>query len=494
MEREEQLSPIVVKPHTSSSFKACFYDFLFINCNKEILKVIFLSSFMLKNFRVGIIIRVILVGLSTALLVWLLFFDKRYVAPVLVLCLIFYQLYELFNYLENTNRKLIRFLESIKYADFTSFFAADNTFGRSFKQLNLAFNEVLDAFRKTRAEKEESWQYLHTVVQHINVGIFSYDSEGNIHLINNVARRFLNAPQMHSIHELEVINPNMYEIIEQLSIGMSTLYRQSNETYLSISSTELRLREKSYKIISMQNIQSELQQKEIEAWQNLSKVLRHEIMNSVTPIASLVTTLNDILAEELIWEEGGLRLSSNTLEDISEGLITIQSRSKALIKFINTYRNFTNIPIPQFEIVRIQKLFDRVSNLMSAEFAKENIQFRVSLDYKNLEANIDIALIEMVLINLIKNAIEALYIQPEEKRILLRGYQTYDHHTIIDVSDNGQGIIPEALESIFIPFFTTKAEGSGIGLSWSRQIMQLHKGSLMVNSKVGGPTTFSMRF
>ncbi len=449
---------------------------------------------MLRNFRIGIIFRVIFIGLSTALLVWLLFFDERYVAPALVFCLILYQLYELFNYLENTNRKLIRFLESIKYADFTSLFAADNTFGRSFKQLNLAFNEVLDAFRKTRAEKEESWQYLHTVVQHVNVGIFSYDSAGNIHLINNVARRFLNAPQMHNIHELEGSNPEMYEIIEELKIGASTLYRQSSEAYLSMSSTELRLREKSYKIISMQNIQSELQQKEIEAWQNLSKVLRHEIMNSVTPIASLVTTLNDILAEELIWENGSLKLSSSTLEDISEGLETIQSRSKALIKFINTYRSFTNIPIPQFEIVSVQKLFDRVSTLMSAEFEKENINFRMSIDHKNLEMNIDIELIEMVLINLIKNAIEALCIQEEEKRVLLRGYQTYDHHVIIDVTDNGQGIIPEALDSIFIPFFTTKSDGSGIGLSWSRQIMQLHKGSLMVNSKSGGPTTFSMRF
>lgn len=449
---------------------------------------------MLKNFRIGIIFRVILIGLSTALLVWLLFFDKRYIAPMLIFLLISYQLYELFSYLENTNRKLIRFLESIKYADFTSLFASDNTFGKSFKQLNLAFNEVLDAFRKARAEKEENWQYLHTVVQHISVGIFSYDTEGNIHLINNVARRYLNAPQMHNIHEMEVSNPEMYAIIEELKTGMSTLYRQSSDAHLSMSATELRLRERSYKIISMQNIQSELQQKEIEAWQNLSKVLRHEIMNSVTPIASLVTTLNDILAEELIWEDGALKLSSDTLQDISEGLETIQSRSKALIKFINTYRSFTNIPIPQFEIVAVQKLFDRISNLMSAEMEKAKIKYSATSAGKNLEMRIDIELIEMVLINLLKNAIEALSIQEAERRISLHAYQTYDYRIIIEVTDNGQGIIPEALESIFIPFFTTKSEGSGIGLSWSRQIMQLHKGSLSVNSRVGGPTTFMMRF
>jgi len=427
-------------------------------------------------------------------LVWLFFFDERYIAPALVFVLISYQLYELFSYLENTNRKLIRFLESIKYADFTSLFASDNTFGKSFKHLNLAFNEVLDAFRKARAEKEENWQYLHTVVQHISVGIFSYDTEGNIHLINNVARRYLNAPQMHNIHELRASNPEMYGVIGDLKTGMSTLYRQSSDAHLSMSATELRLREKSYKIISMQNIQSELQQKEVEAWQNLSKVLRHEIMNSVTPIASLVTTLNDILAEELIWEDGALKLSSETLQDISEGLETIQSRSKALIKFINTYRSFTNIPTPQFEIVTIQKLFDSVSTLMSAEMDKAKVQYSATVASKSLEMRIDMELIEMVLINLLKNAIEALNIQEEQRYISLYAYQTYDHRIIIEVTDNGQGIILEALESIFIPFFTTKSDGSGIGLSWSRQIMQLHKGSLSVNSKVGGPTIFSMKF
>lgn len=449
---------------------------------------------ILKNFRIGIIFRVTLIGLTTALLVWLLYFDDRYVAPVLIFLLITYQLYELFSYLETTNRKLIRFLESIKYSDFTSLFASDNTSGKSFKQLNLAFNDVLEAFRKARSEKEEHWQYLHTVVQHVSVGIFSFDTTGNIHLINNVARRYLNAPQMHNIHELEATNAEMYKVIDELKVGDSTLYRQNNESHLSMSAAELRLREKTYKIISMQNIQSELQQKEIEAWQNLSKVLRHEIMNSVTPIASLVTTLNDILAEELVWEEGALRLSSDTLQDISEGLETIQSRSKALIKFINTYRSFTNIPIPNFEVVRVQKLLDRVSILMSAEMEKATISYRTEVESSDLEMRIDVELIEMVLINLIKNAIEALTLQEAERKITLKAYTTYDHRIFIEVTDNGEGIIPEALESIFIPFFTTKSEGSGIGLSWSRQIMQLHKGSLTVQSKVGGPTTFTLRF
>ena len=449
---------------------------------------------ILKNFRIGIILRVTLVGLTISLLVWLLYFDDRYVAPILIFLLILYQLYELFSYLDTTNRKLIRFLESIKYSDFTSLFASDNAAGRSFKQLNLAFNDVLEAFRKARSEKEEHWQYLHTVVQHVNVGIFSFDTEGNIHLINNVARRYLSAPQMHNIHELEESNAEMYKVIDELKIGESTLFRQSNESHLAMRATELRLREKSYKIISMQNIQSELQQKEIEAWQNLSKVLRHEIMNSVTPIASLVTTLNDILAEELVWKDGALQLSSDTLQDISEGLETIQSRSKALIKFINTYRSFTNIPIPNFEVVKVQKLLDRVSTLMSAEMEKATINYQYEVTDPNLEMRIDIELIEMVLINLIKNAIEALTLQEAERKVSLRASTTYDHHVLIEVTDNGEGIIPEALESIFIPFFTTKAEGSGIGLSWSRQIMQLHKGSLTVSSKVGGPTTFTLRF
>jgi two-component system, NtrC family, nitrogen regulation sensor histidine kinase NtrY len=446
----------------------------------------------LRNFRLGIIFRVLLIAANTVSMVWLWSADQKIVAFGLMCLLFVYQLFEMFRFMDRTNRKLVRFLESIRYSDFTSGFVADNKAGRSFRELNLVLTEVMDAFRQARAEKEENWQYLHTVVQHINVGLLSFDSEGNLGLANQTARRFLNAPQLHNLKELQASQPQLYQAITDLQPGRNTLLRLGSDTELAMNATELKLRNKSYKIISIQNIQSELQQKEVEAWQNLSKVLRHEIMNSVTPIASLVGTLNDILNDDLVKTGDSYQMPDETAEDLREGLATIENRSKGLIKFVNTYRDFTNIPKPHFELTTARLILERVRTLMLPNIRHAGIALYSLEENQGLELSVDPELIEMVLINLIKNAMEALA-DREDATILLRSRESYDHHVLIEVVDNGPGIIPEAIERIFVPFFTTKAEGSGIGLSWSRQIMQLHKGVLSVQSEPGN-TVFTLRF
>ena len=447
---------------------------------------------ILRSFRIGIIFRILLVAATVVCLVWLGGAGQKITAIGLVSLVFIYQLYEIFQFMDRTNRKLVRFLESIRYSDFTSGFIADNHSGRSFQELNLVLTEVMDAFRLARAEKEENWQYLHTVVQHINVGLLSFDSEGNIGLANPTARRLLNAHQMRNINELKASQPELYRTIAELLPGRNTLLRTAGDAELAINATELKLRDRAYKIISIQNIQSELQQKEIEAWQNLSKVLRHEIMNSVTPIASLVSTLNEILNDDLVKEGDQYLMPDESADDLREGLATIENRSKGLIRFVNTYRDFTNIPKPHFELSTTRALIDRVRTLMLPNIRHAGIALYQLEESQGLALSIDHELIEMVLINLVKNAMEALA-QTENPTILIRVRESYDHHVLIEVVDNGPGIIPEAMERIFVPFFTTKSEGSGIGLSWSRQIMQLHKGSLSVQSEPGN-TTFMLRF
>ena len=448
---------------------------------------------MLQNFRLGVLLRLLSLFGCMALCFYLyLQTSKPYLVLALFVVLLGMLLAELFYYIDQTNRKLVRFLESIRYSDFTSTFNTDHRLGASFKHLNMAFNEVLEAFRKARAEKEEHWQYLHTVVQHINIGLISFDSTGKVHLLNNLARRFTECPQIINIQELQHKQAELYKIFQEIRPNAQLLFRKNHDLYLSVSAAELKLRERHYKIISLQNIQSELQQKETEAWQNLSKVLRHEIMNSITPIASLVATLQQILDEDLVWENGALRLSVEAMEDISEGLNTIANRGKGLIKFVDTYRSFTNIPTPVFEIVEVGKLFDQVTSLLKPTLESNHVVLSQEVEPNTLEIRIDCQLIEMVLINLIKNAMEAFTDQPV-KQVSLKAYQQ-EQHLIIEVTDNGSGIIPEAIENIFIPFYTTKAEGSGIGLSWSRQIMQLHRGTLTVRSEVGKQTTFQLRF
>jgi two-component system nitrogen regulation sensor histidine kinase NtrY len=446
------------------------------------------------NFRVGVIARVILLIFSMALFTFLINNQSKILTIILTGLAILVLLIELIRYVEVTNKKLTRFLESIKYSDFSSGFAYDNNLGKTFKELNKSFNEVLEAFRLARADKEENLNYLNTVVQHIGTGLLSFDSEGEIKLINNTARKLLQAPQIHNIAEIKPKNPDLFRKLMDLKPGHKALIRKSADISLAVHSTELKMRGTTIKLIALQNIQTELQQKELEAWQNLTRVLRHEIMNSITPIASLTGTLTSILQEDLSMEESGnYFIKKESIEDLNDGLYTIQNRSKGLIRFVDAYRDYTTIPKPKFAIVSIDHMFNHIMNLLKPEMDASHIAFSSSVQPENLEITADRELIEMVLINLIKNAKEAID-GNNESTIELRGRIDSDHRTIIEVKDNGPGIIPEAIERIFIPFYTTKKNGSGIGLALSRQIMQMHNGSLTVKSEPNIYTIFTLFF
>ena len=448
-----------------------------------------------KNFRLGILLRVVLVGLTVFAFVWLWFETEKYLSATLAGLLLVYEIYSLYHYVENTNRKLTRFLEYIKYSDFASGFAADNRLGNSFKELNEAFNEVLEAFREARSGKEEHLQYLNTVVQHVGIGLISFDAEGKIELLNSAACRLLFINSLQNIAELSDMHPELAEMIHNLAPGANALYRGADQQ-LAIHATEIRLRGKTFKLISLQNIQNELQQKELEAWQNLTSVLRHEIMNSITPVSSLISTLQEILDDELpenYRELEMVEINQEVVDDLQEALATIKKRSNALIRFINAYREFTHIPRPKFKVVLMKELLEDIVQLLQDEIRKKEVTFDYRVEQLQLKIIIDPELIEMVLINLIKNATQAVEGRENAKVELTGGINEYQHAVIV-VADNGPGIIPEALDQIFIPFYTTKKTGSGIGLSLSRQIMQLHKGSLTVNSVPDQRTEFKLTF
>jgi nitrogen fixation/metabolism regulation signal transduction histidine kinase len=449
-------------------------------------------SFGFKDFRARVFIRVVFLGLTIALVIYMIGRPNMLFAAILTSVIIVFQLAELFRFVSQTNRKLTRFLESVKYSDFISGFTADNKLGRSFKDLNIAFNEVLEAFRKARSEKEEHWQYLNTVVQQVRTGILSYDPEGNVQLINANAKRFIGVQSLQNMEDLLEINPKLYKAIFDVAPGKSNLYKARNELHLTIQATELRIRGSTVKLITLQNIQPELQRQELDAWQNLTRVLRHEIMNSITPISSLTSTLREVLQYDLIHKNGHYELKEEGAEDLKEGLSTIENRSKGLIKFIDAYREYTSLPQPSITTVRLKDMIDKVAQFMKPELKKNNIQFEHSCASEYLTIQADQEMIEQVLINLIKNGIEAVE-ETENPTIRLVG--KYDEMAVkIEVIDNGPGIIREALESIFVPFYTTKKTGSGIGLSLSRQIMQLHHGTLTVDSEPGVRTVFTLRF
>ena len=399
---------------------------------------------------------------------------------------------EIIRFVTQTNRKLTRFLESVKYSDFLSGFTTDNRLGQSFKDLNTAFNEVLNAFRKARSEKEEHWLYLNTVIQHVSTGLISFNASGEIELINTIAKRFLQAPQIRNINELAE-HQELLHILKTIPAGGKDMCRLNERTNLAIHATTLRMKGENLKLVALQNIQTELQQKEIESWQNLTRVLRHEIMNSMTPIASLTSTLNDILTEELEDKGGHFEISVDGVDDIHDGLKTIENRSQALINFIDAYREYTTIPTPNKAPIVVKDLIDEAEALLKVELRKSKVELLRETYPVNLQIDGDLELIEQVLINLIKNAIEAV-LKTDNGSIKVKAGYDSKGKPFISVEDNGEGIVPEAIDRIFIPFYTTKKTGSGIGLALSRQIMQMHQGSLTVDSQPNKQTIFTMHF
>ncbi len=437
----------------------------------------------MNRFSVNILLRLILLiatvaagfvvwSLGYPLLIWL-------VVPFLIA-----QVLSLYHYLNRVNRKLTLFLEAIRYEDFSIRFSADNKLGKSFSALNHQFNEVLEAFRQTRAEREANLKYIDTIIQHISIGIFSFDADGKIELINPAAFRLLGIYRLRYIDELKNLHPDLAGLLLQLPAGQKTLYATQNGQQLSIHAASVRLQGRLVKLISLQNIHAELQQKELEAWQNLTKILRHEIMNSVTPIVSLIGTMQDIVQYDLAATDD----QNIAVEDLREALDTIESRSKGIMNFVNAYRDYTTLPKPQFTTINLKQLITSVSNLLLPEIKAAGIRYRSSISPENIEIHADDTQLQMVLINLIKNAMDALD-QTDQPTISVKG-SFNGQQVIIEITDNGPGIDPDAQEKIFIPFFTTKKKGSGIGLSLSQQIIQMHGGQLKLSSIPEKGTTF----
>ncbi|MDZ7363713.1 MAG: ATP-binding protein [candidate division KSB1 bacterium] len=445
-----------------------------------------------KNFRLNCILRAALLGATIYLFCHLLLQTTLYATIVIVGSIIFYQIYSLIHYVEKTNRDLTRFLEAIKHTDFSQTFSTTGL-GSSFEPLKKAFNEVIEEFRRARAEKEEHFRYLQTVVQHIGIGLIAFGRDGEVSLINTAAKRLLGVTHLKNIKTLETLSQPLVATLLQLESGGKALVKieAKNELlHLAIYATEFKLREQIFTLVSLQNIQSELEEKEMEAWQNLIRVLTHEIMNSVTPIASLASTVNDWLdAKKPARDE----ISADEIGDMRGAVQTIQKRSAGLLHFVDAYRSLTRIPRPNLKIFRITELFAGVEQLLRASFKEKTVNLNIEVEPESLELTADPEMIEQVLINLLLNAIQAVEGLPNAAISLIARLDD-GGRVIIQVADNGPGIVPEVLDKIFIPFFTTKPGGSGIGLSLSRQIMRLHRGAITARSEPNVETVFTLRF
>ena len=447
-----------------------------------------------KNLRLIILVRVVLLVGSMLLLSYVVFKAPNPVNTVFLCLFIVLQVYLLVRLLDKTNREIAGFLSSIKYDDFTTAYPTKGQ-GASMDQLYTEFNNVIKKFREIRADKEANYHYFRTIVQHVGIGLITFNKLGEVQIINSAAKKLIGIDSISSIFELSKISPKLVESLVKLKTGGSDLIeftREGSRVQLSIYVIELVLRGEEFKLVSVQNIQSELEEKEMDAWQNLIRVLTHEIMNSVTPISSLAATVDEELIEHL--EEEGDQLNQSDLEDIHLAVQTIQRRSEGLIRFVSDFRNLTRIPEPKLAEEKVSKVIDHILILLKHEMDQKGIQLNLSIEPADLSFMIDKELLDQVLINILQNAIHALEENQGTKFIILKAFlNEYDRPTLV-IRDNGSGIDEEALSKIFIPFFTTKKQGSGIGLSLSKQIMRKHGGAINVKSVMNEGTEFTLRF
>jgi signal transduction histidine kinase len=316
-----------------------------------------------------------------------------------------------------------------------------------------------------------------------------------VDLINTAAKRMLKVARLKNIQSLSSFSQSLQDTLFSLKAGEKALVKiPDQDMELALHAAEFRLKDQKYTLVSLQDIKSELQEKEMEAWQTLIRVLTHEIMNSMTPITSMAATVIDLLNS--INEKNGENIDAEAIIDIANALKTIHKRSLGLTDFVEAYRNLTLIPKPKFKIFPINDLFGRIEKLMENKLTKKSIDFKWSVEPQSLELTADPGLIEQVLINLVLNAAQAFDRVKDSKasRIQLIANLDDNGKIIIRVTDNGPGIVKEALSKVFIPFFSTKKKGSGIGLSLSRQIMKLHKGSITVKSEPDLETVFTLKF
>jgi two-component system nitrogen regulation sensor histidine kinase NtrY len=448
-----------------------------------------------KRFRYLCTFRILMLTATLAAVLYLLFRHELLTLVLLLCAAALYQVYSLIRFVEHTNRDLTRFFESIKYEDFSQGFK-DEGLGPSFSALRAVFAEIMRTLRKTRAEKEEHAQYLQTVVQHVGIGLLVFQRNGAVELINTAAKRLLKVPWLKNISELSALSPELVETLARLpprEKGLVKIEDEKEVQFLTLYATEFRLRGRDFKLVSIQNIHRELEEKEMEAWQKLIRVITHEIMNSVTPISTLASTISGLITADCPVLGAEASDDAEVKRDIREAAQTIENRSQGLLHFVDAFRSLTLLPKPAFQVFPLKELFGRVGRLMDANISGRNIRFSVCIEPETLELEADPELIEQVLINLLLNALQAVEGRPKAA-LELKAFLNDRGRIIVQVIDNGPGIPPENLEKIFIPFFSTKPGGSGIGLSLSRQIMRLHRGTIHVHSDVGAQTAFTLSF
>jgi len=446
-----------------------------------------------KRYYINILIQVVLLSCSMLAFCWSILRPHLVVTGINLGIIIVLQVAYLLYYLNKTNRDLARFFESIKFQDTTLTFQSRKT-DRAFKELYQCFNEIIYEFRNLRVALEKDRFFYLNALNHIGIGLIVINESGDILFSNKTFQKLLPTWNIKHIDSLQNLKAGLPELIRKLDVNQKELVKvvALNEVVLlSIRCSEFRMENDLLRIISFQDIKFEIEQREIEAWQKLIRILTHEIMNSVSPI-----TLTSAGIINMLEKDGSPKdvseIDDSVIDNILLGLHAIRKRSKGLASFVEGYRTVTHLPQPSFSNVSIIQMFSHLEVLLGDDLQTNDISLEKEISQDNLSLYADEKLIEQVVLNLLRNSICALT-DTFSKKIVL-GVYSDNGHTMISVTDNGKGIPTELLETIFVPFFTTRPHGSGIGLSLSREIMKMHSGYIKVSSDPGKETVFTLVF
>jgi two-component system nitrogen regulation sensor histidine kinase NtrY len=415
-----------------------------------------------------------------------------FLAAAMLLPLIIYIVVEFFRFHREAQVELNQFVESIHYRDFSRNFDVKHA-PADLQPLRKGFNEINSTFKVISKEKETQYQYLQKILELVDTGILSYKHEGGEVLwMNETLKKMLGLPYLKTIHSLVKRDEELYKQVISLKPGetkIATAHAERKSFKVLLSATAFQTEGEKFKLIAFQNVDEALDETESKAWQKLLSVMTHEIMNSIAPISSLADTLKNRLEASV----ADLDNNSGSVDDLKLGIETIKRRSEGLLKFAETYRNLNKIITPNLTKIYVRDLFENLYSLMEPTLDQKKIEMEIVLKDTDLMLEADTSLIEQVLINLLVNSIDAVKDQRDPK-ILLTADNTVNKKIIIKVADNGPGMSDEVLDKIFIPFFTTKKSGSGIGLSLCKQIMMLHHGNIHAQSIEGKGTSFVLQF
>lgn len=447
-----------------------------------------------KNLYVQILVRVLVLVVLALLLGWIIFQKGMYVLSIVPVIAIIIQTVNLIHFLNTTNRRLFYFFDAIQNEDSTLSFP-EKTNNKTIHELNKSLNKVNKQIQQIQIENRQQEQYFHALMEHAATGMLTFDQNGFILHSNSLVKRLLSLDVLTHLNQLDRIDHKLFIAIKSIQASeqrLVTINDENGTIQLLIKASSFISDKKELILLSVQDIKNELDEKELDSWRKLIRVMMHEIMNSITPI----TSLSDSLAG-YFFTEGKMKspseINEETIATTIRGLEVIREQGKSLISFVDSYRKLTRLSKPEKKLFLAKNLIENI-NILSGSFSySEYIKIGFEVNPEELRIFADEKQISQVLINLVKNAFQANAGNKKGKVRITSGLAE-NGCPEIRVIDNGSGIPKDIRDKIFIPFFTTKESGSGIGLSISRQIMQMHGGSLKVISTPGKMTVAILSF